>query len=131
VKIEGWLFAAGTVFFGAVAVVYWALSNEPAGTTAMALTAGLAFLVGYYVLFTGRRIDARPEDSPTAEIADGAGEFGFFSPHSMWPIACAAGAAAVALGFAFGWWLVFLGAVWLGLAIIGFVFEYYRGAFAH
>ena len=44
------------------AVVYWVLSEEPAGTVALAFTAGLAFLIGYYLLFTARRIDPRPED---------------------------------------------------------------------
>ena len=39
------------------------LAEEPVGTVALAFTAGLAFLVGYYLLFTARRIDPRPEDS--------------------------------------------------------------------
>jgi hypothetical protein len=131
VKIEGWLFAAGTFFFALVALIYWILSGEPVGTTALTLTAGLAFLVGFYVLFTARRIDPRPEDRLDGEIHEGAGEIGTFSPHSWWPLAVAGSAAFLAMGLVFGAWMVVAGVVFLGLAVIGMVFEYYRGAFSH
>lgn len=126
-KVEGWLFAAGFVFFGIAAVIYGVLAEEPVGTVALAFTAGLAFLVGYYLLFTARRIDPRPEDSQTAEIAEGAGELGFYSPHSWWPLAVGFFAATSFLGVAVGWWLFIIGAIGSGLAVIGLVFEYYRG----
>ncbi len=126
-KVEGWLFAAGFFFFAIAAVIYGLLAEEPVGTVALAFTAGLAFLVGYYLLFTARRIDPRPEDSKTAEIVDGAGELGFYSPHSWWPLAVAAAAAISFLGVAVGWWLFIIGAGVSVLAVIGLVFEYYRG----
>ncbi len=130
-KVEGWLFAAGFFFFSLAAVVYWLLSEEPVGTVALAFTAGLAFLVGYYLLFTARRIDRRPEDNVDAEIADGAGELGFYSPHSWWPLPVGFFAACTFLGIIIGWWLVIIGAIGGGLAVIGLVFEYYRGEPAH
>ena len=130
-KVEGWLFAAGFFFFSIASVVYGLLSEEPVGTVALAFTAGLAFLVGYYVLFTARRIDPRPEDSKTAEISDGAGELGFYSPHSWWPLAVAFFAATCFLGIVIGWWLFIIGVIGAALAVIGFVFEYYRGEPAH
>jgi len=126
-KVEGWLFAAGFFFFAIAAVIYGLLSEEPVGTVALAFTAGLAFLVGYYLLFTARRIDPRPEDSKTAEIVEGAGELGFYSPHSWWPLAVAGAAAISFLGVAVGWWLFIIGAGAGVLAVIGLVFEYYRG----
>ena len=126
-KVEGWLFAAGFFFFAIAAVIYGLLAEEPVGTVALAFTAGLAFLVGYYLLFTARRIDPRPEDSKTAEIVDGAGELGFYSPHSWWPLAVAGCAAISFLGVAVGWWLFIIGAGASVLAVIGLVFEYYRG----
>ena len=126
-KVEGWLFAAGFFFFAISAVIYGVLAEEPVGTVALAFTAGLAFLVGYYLLFTARRIDPRPEDSKDAEIAEGAGELGFFSPHSWWPLALAIFAATAFLGVVIGWWLFIIGALGGGLAVIGLVFEYYRG----
>ena len=130
-KIEGNLFAAGTVFYAVLAVVYGVLSKEPAGTTALALTAGLAFLVGFYLLFTARRVGVRPEDRSDADIEEGAGELGFFSPHSWWPLPLATGAAVTTLGLSFGFWLSYMGVTLLGLSIIGLVFEYYRGEHAH
>jgi MFS family permease len=131
-KVEGWLFAAGFFFFAISAVIYGILSDgEPVGTVALAFTAGLAFLIGYFVLFTARRIDPRPEDSKTAEIAEGAGELGFYSPHSWWPLAVAFFAATAFLGIVIGWWLFIIGAIGGGLAVIGMVFEYYRGEPVH
>jgi len=131
VKVEGWLFAAGFFFFSLAAVIYWVLSEEPVGTVALGFTAGLAFLVGYYLLFTARRIDRRPEDMVDAEIADGAGELGFYSPHSWWPLPLAFFAAMAFLGIIFGWWLFIIGAIGGALSVIGLVFEYYRGEPAH
>jgi hypothetical protein len=127
VKVEGWLFAAGFFFFSLAAVVYWLLSGEVVGTVALAFTSGLAFLTGYYLLFTARRIDRRPEDSVDAEISDGAGELGFYSPHSWWPLPVAFFAATTFLGIIIGWWLVIIGVIGGALAVIGLVFEYYRG----
>jgi len=126
-KVEGWLFAAGFFFFAISAVIYGLLSEEPVGTVALAFTAGLAFLIGYYLLFTARRIDPRPEDSKYAEISDGAGELGFYSPHSWWPLAVAFFAALVFVGIIIGWWLFLIGAIGAALAVVGLVLEYYRG----
>jgi cytochrome c oxidase subunit IV len=130
-KVEGWLFAAGFFFFAIAAIVYGLVAEEPVGVVALAFTAGLAFLVGYYLLFTARRIDVRPEDRKDAEIADGAGELGFYSPHSWWPLAVAFCGAVAFTGVAVGWWLFLIGAGGGVLAVIGLVFEYYRGEPAH
>jgi hypothetical protein len=131
VKVEGLLFAAGTFFFGSLAIIYWVFSKDPTGTTALTVTSGLAFLIGYYLLFTARRIDPRPEDDDQAEITDGAGELGFFSPHSWWPLPVAFFGGVTFVGIIIGWWLVALGVVGLSLSTIGFVFEYYRGDVSH
>jgi hypothetical protein len=40
-------------------------------------------------------------------------------------------AASPTLGIAIGWWLFMIGALAVILAMIGFVFEYYRGRYAH
>ena len=40
-------------------------------------------------------------------------------------------AALAFLGIIFGWWLFIIGAIGGGLAVIGLVFEYYRGEPAH
>lgn len=130
-KTEGLLFAGCAVFFAGTDVVYWFLSHDPTGTTALALAVGLAFLMGFYLFVTGRRTGMRPEDRPDAEISEAAGEYGFFSPHSWWPLWVALAAAVTAVGLAVGWWLVLIGFVAMMFATYGFVFEYYRGHFKH
>jgi hypothetical protein len=130
-RVEGWLFLGCAIFFGVTDIFYWNLAHDPTGGVALALAFGLAFLTGFYVLFTGRRLGRRPEDDTEGEIEQGTGELGFFSPHSWWPLFVGMAAGTAALGVAIGWWLFLIGAVALLLAVIGFVFEYYRGHFAH
>jgi hypothetical protein len=130
-KVEGFLFVGVAAFFAAADIVYWYFSKDPTGTTALALSIGLAFLTGFYLLFTGRRLPLRPEDNPQAEISEGTGELGFFSPHSWWPLFVALASALAAIGVAVGWWLFLIGMLAVFLSVIGFVFEYYRGRYAH
>jgi hypothetical protein len=92
---------------------------------------GLAFLTGFYVLFTGRRLGPLPQEDPNAEVSDGTGELGFFSPHSWWPLYVGLAAGTAAIGVAIGWWLFLIGLLALFITTIGFVFEYYRGIWAH
>jgi Cytochrome c oxidase subunit IV len=119
------------VFFGVIDIIYWHFSKDPTGTTALFFSVCLAFLTGFYLLFTGRRLPPRAEDVPDAEISDGTGELGFFSPHSWWPLITGLSAAVAALGVAVGWWLFLIGMLFVFLSAIGFVFEYYRGQYAH
>jgi uncharacterized membrane protein len=130
-KVEGYLFLGCAMFFGASDVVYWYFSHDPTGSTALAIAVGLAFLIGFYVLFTGRRLPVRPEDIPEGEIYQSTGELGFFSPHSWWPLFLSLAAATAAIGVAIGWWLFLIGMLMVLLATVGFVFEYYRGHYAH
>ena len=55
-KIEGFLFAGGAAFYGLLATIYWVITKEIVGSTALALTGGLAFLIGFYVLYTSRKV---------------------------------------------------------------------------
>ncbi|MEU6643850.1 cytochrome c oxidase subunit 4 [Saccharomonospora sp. NPDC046836] len=138
-KVEARVFDIVTVFAFLVAIVYAVMTGtmtpdgvEPIGTVALILTGALALLVGSYFRFVARRIEPRPEDREEAEISDGAGELGFFSPGSYWPVALAACAAigGVALAF-FQVWLLILAIVALLIAIGGLVFEYHTGPSHH
>ena len=129
-RVTGLLFGVLTVFFGLVAAVYWVLAHEPAGAAALVFTAGLAFLASYYFLFTARRVEPLPEDDEEGNIEDGAGQYGFFSPYSWWPMVVAGTAAVIGLGLVFFvWWLIALGVVATILGTVGWLFEYYRGDF--
>ena len=130
-RVEGYLFLGCAIFFGGADVVYWHYSHDPTGATALGVAVGLAFLTGFYVLFTGRRLPPRPEDEHEGEIYQGTGELGFFSPHSWWPLFVGLSGALAAVGVAIGWWLFLIGMLAVVLSVIGFVFEYYRGHYAH
>jgi Cytochrome c oxidase subunit IV len=128
VKVEALIFNIIAVFCVLAAVVYGVWSREPIGTTALVLSAGLTGLVGGFFWFVSRRIEARPEDRKDAEIAEGAGELGFFSPSSYWPFAIGVSAALMGLGLAFWYsWLIILAGVALLVTIGGLLFEYYVG----
>ncbi|MFY9232761.1 MAG: cytochrome c oxidase subunit 4 [Candidatus Nanopelagicales bacterium] len=129
-KIEGWLFALGAAFFIPLSAIYWWFSRDPVGTTALALSGGLAVIVGFYVLFTAKRVYPRPEDRMDGEIDQADPEYGFFSPHSWWPLFIGLGAFIIALGLIFAVWVIVVGLTALLLALVGWLFEYYRGEFA-
>jgi hypothetical protein len=128
-KVETWLFGAGVFFFGPVGVIYGTFTHweEPVGPAALFLCAGLSALVGFYLWWTGRKLDPRPEDDPLAPVEAAEGEYGFFSPHSWWPLPLAIGSAITFAGLAIGWWLMIIGVGIGALALVGWVFEYFRG----
>ncbi|TQM80354.1 cytochrome c oxidase subunit IV [Saccharothrix saharensis] len=133
-KVEARIFdlVMGFSFLMAVVYGYWTWADtgyvEPTGTVALALTGGLALIVGTYFRFVARRIEVRPEDNADAEVSDGAGELGFFSPGSYWPIGLAAAAATAGVALAF-WhvWLLVIAVVLVLIAVGGLVFEYHTG----
>jgi hypothetical protein len=130
-KAETWIFAITTVFFALVSPAYWFISGDHTGTSALVMSTLLVLMVTLYLGFHASRMEPRPEDRKDAEIADGAGELGFFPPYSWWPLWCAMTLAVCALGVVFGWWLFVIG-VGLGIiALQGWIFEYYRGEHAH
>lgn len=126
-KIEGWLFSGAAIVFSIITVAYWLTAGEIIGTLCIALSGGLAFLAGFYILYTGKRVGPRPEDREDADISEADVDYGFFSPHSWWPLPLAGSAAMVICGLIFAPWVVALGTVFLLISIFGFTFEYYRG----
>jgi hypothetical protein len=127
VKIQGKMFMWLSVFLLVMAIVYGVWSKEPAGTTALFLSFGLAIMVGFYLGFTARRVDVGAQDNKEADVADDAGEVGFFSPHSWQPLSLAVGGALAFLSIAIGWWLLFFSAPLILVGLFGWVFEYYHG----
>ncbi|MEV0357976.1 cytochrome c oxidase subunit 4 [Nocardia sp. NPDC050697] len=137
-RIEARIFELLTVFFIIVGAVYGFFTAQSrtgiewAGLTAIVLTGGLSLIIGTYFRFVARRLDLRPEDYDDAEIVDGAGDLGFFSPSSPWPILLAGAGAVTALGLAFfQFWLIGTGVVLILAAAAGLVFEYHMGPEKH
>ena len=127
-KVEALIFNIIAFFCVVAAAVYGFWSREPIGTTALVLSAGLTGLIGGFFWFVSRRIDARPEDRKDADIAEGAGELGFFPPASYWPFALALSAALMGLALAFFYsWLILIAGAALLITIGGLLFEFYVG----
>ena len=119
------LFGGLSVFYVIMTVIYWQVGGESVGIAGMLLSSCLAGMVGFYVWFTQKRIGVTlPEDNLTAEIADGAGELGFYSPHSWWPLPVALSMCALTLSLIIGWWLTVISLGALVISIIGMVTEY-------
>ena len=131
-KSEAWIFAIVTIFFALVSPAYWFITGDWTGTSALTMTTLLAVMVTFYLGFHAKRMDPRPEDRKDGEIADGAGELGFFPPYSWWPLWCGLTLGVCVFGIAAGaWWLFIIGMALGALAVSGWIFEYYRGVHAH
>ena len=106
-KIEARIFLLVAGFCWVTAAVYgWATDYDTGriewvGFAALILSGGLLGISGSFFWFVSRRIDPRPEDRADGEIAEAAGELGFFSPGSYWPLGLAGAATVTALGFSF------------------------------
>lgn len=131
-KSEAWIFVICSVFFVLVAPAYWFIAGDPTGTSALVMTALLCLLVTFYLGFHATRMEPRPEDRQDAEVADGAGELGFFPPYSWWPLWCAATLAIAVFAVAMSaWWLLIIGFGLGAVALCGWIYEYYVGEHAH
>jgi hypothetical protein len=124
-------------FFALLTVVYitWAMLTygrvEWVGTLGLALLTVMALFIGFYL---NRSFHAQggalPEDRLDASVDDGDPELGFFSPWSWWPVILASAAALGFLGLAIGIWVFAIALSLFVIAIVGWVYEYYRGVFA-
>ncbi|WNI25194.1 cytochrome c oxidase subunit 4 [Streptomyces sp. ITFR-16] len=126
-KIQGKMFLGLALFILVMAITYGVWSKEPVGTTALVLAFGLSVMIGFYLAFTARRVDALAQDNKEADVADEAGDVGFFSPHSWQPLSLAVGGLLAFMGVVFGWWLLYFSAPVILIGLFGWVFEYYRG----
>lgn len=131
-KAETLIFAICTVFFLLVAPAYWYITYDPTGTSALVMTFLLGALVTFYLGVHAYKMEPRPEDRQDAEIADGAGELGFFPPYSWWPMWAALTLGVIVFATAMAaWWLVIMGFGLGSLALCGWIYEYYVGEHAH
>ena len=132
-----------TVFFLIVAAVYtgWNIIAHPdrpvvtaiewVGTVTLLFVAFMGAMIAFYLNRTHKAQGGElPEDILTADIDDGDPELGEFSPWSWWPIVLAASAAVFLIGLAVGHFMIPIGIAIFVVAIVGWVYEYYRGYFA-
>jgi hypothetical protein len=137
-KAETWIFVACTIFFALVTPAYALVTDASdhgmdwTGTSALTMATLLTAMVSLYLGFHAKRMEPRPEDRKDGEIADGAGELGFFPPFSWWPLWCALTLSVITFATAImAYWLMIIGGVLGAIALCGLIFEYYRGEHAH
>jgi hypothetical protein len=137
VKVEAWIFGGLTIFFIIVTPIYWLITAdqngvpEITGTVALILTTLLCLMIWVYLLLVSGRMVPRPEDRKTGEIAEGAGELGFYPPYSKWPLFLSLTFVLVVLAPIYGWWLAIIGFGFGFITLTGLLYEYYRGDHAH
>ena len=124
-----WIAAAGYAFWTGLPNSFTDGKIETVGVAGLILSGGLLGISGSFFWFVSRRIDPRPEDRSDAEIAEAAGEFGFFSPGSYWPVGHRRRGRR---GRRSAWrsyqvWLVLVGLLGILFTVGGLLFEYYIG----
>lgn len=130
------LFWVLTAFFTLLTAVYvvWEILAvgrvEWVGAVAIGLCAVLSLFIGFYLRLVYRNQGGElAEDRLDADIDDGDAEQGFFSPWSWWPVALAGAAAIGFLGLSISFWIVAYAVPLVLVALVGWVYEYYRGNF--
>jgi hypothetical protein len=139
-RVGAKLFWVLAIFFVVADIEYvvWSLVDplfggvEWTGAVGIGLAAVLAGFLAFYLGRSNKSVGGDlPEDLLDADIDDGDPEQGFFSPWSWWPIIAGAGCALLFLGVAVGVWIAFIGAAVTVVSLVGWIYEYYRGNFAH
>jgi hypothetical protein len=123
-------FTIATLAYGIWSYLEWGFI-EPIGTAAIGLLIILSVFIAYYLWSGAKRSALLPEDNLMGNIEDDSGEVGFFSPWSWWPLMLGASSALAFASLAVGWWMFFIALPLAVVAIVGFVYEYSRGAHAH
>jgi hypothetical protein len=133
-RTEWRIFGIVAAFLFLSAAVYWWWTGvelggvDYIGSVALILAGLLCLMCGGYFWFVSRRIDPRPEDRDDAEIEEGAGEVGFFSPGSYWPFGLGLATLVAGLGLVYWqWWLILAGMAAVLVGTGGLLFEYYTG----
>jgi hypothetical protein len=114
---------ASGVFSGVIAIAYWFVAYEIAGTVFLAtMAASLFFAAGYAARAARGSVPA--EDRPLATPREAAGEeVGPFPQSSLWPVFLGAGSLLLAIGLIYGVWLLVLGGLISAAALLGMARE--------
>jgi hypothetical protein len=92
------LFISSAIFAATIAVAYWFIAREPAGTMLLGFMAAALTVVALYMIFAERDADLYADDKD-ATAADAAGEHdGTYVTHSPAPFWIAVALTGVVLG---------------------------------
>ena len=108
------------IFIAVLAIIYWFVSYEDAGTTMLVLASCLALFCGVWFYLQDRQ---HPR-APAGDAAESRHDAPAYLPDaSVWPIAVGVGAALGLNGLILGWAYSVPGAALLALAVVGFVVQ--------
>lgn len=127
------LFGGIGVFLLIVAFAYGFVTGfgELAGFPLLLLTAGLGFMLWWYLRSADKHHEMLDGDNPEGEIAVMAGNYGDFYPWSWWPLGLGFSLAFVFFGIAIDWWVFLLGTLPVLFFVTGWVMEGNRKTYAH
>jgi uncharacterized membrane protein YphA (DoxX/SURF4 family) len=92
------LFVSSAIFAAALAIAYWSIAHEPAGTTLLAFMAAALLVTAGYMFFAERDADLYA-DRPDATPAEAVGEHvGTYVTHSAAPFWIGVAVSALVLG---------------------------------
>lgn len=89
------LFAFSALFGAAIALTYWLIAREPAGTILLGLMAAALSLTATYALLAERKAKVEGDGKGAMRVDD---DLGIFTQHSAWPILLALAAAMSLVG---------------------------------
>lgn len=104
---------------------------EWVGFICLLLTAGLGFMLWFYLRLTAKNSEVMDGDNPQGEIADMNGTYGEFAPWSWWPLGLGFSAAFAFFGIAIDWWVFFIACIPVLFFVTGWVMEFNRKRYAH
>ncbi|WP_120004789.1 cytochrome c oxidase subunit 4 [Nesterenkonia muleiensis] len=127
------LFGGIGLFALVVAFIYGFVTgfDELAGFPLLLLTAGLGFMLWWYLRSTDKHHETLDGDNPEGEISDMAGNYGDFYPWSWWPLGLGFSLAFLFFGVAIDWWVLFVGLLPTLFFVTGWVMEGNRKTYAH
>lgn len=124
-KIEYKIIMGASIFLGAIALLYWRMSAESAGSVALLFSFAAYGMLGSFLLLQWKRrhnID-RPEDNPDGTFEEATGEIGYFPSASIWPAGIGLGAIFVGVALIYGNWYWVIGLPLIVGAVVGFTVE--------
>ena len=111
-RVQWRIFLGLAAFIAVLGAIYWFVSYEDAGTTLLALAAGLALMFGGYLFVQDRKRPAPGSRAPTEE----------YLPHSsVWPFGIGFGLFLAVNGLILGPAWTLPGAVLVATSVGGFV----------
>ncbi|MDY3049344.1 MAG: cytochrome c oxidase subunit 4 [Rothia sp. (in: high G+C Gram-positive bacteria)] len=132
-KLLAKIFGLIGLFLIPMGIIYGFMTDftEWAGFPAILATAVMCLFLWYFLSFTDKKHPDMPYENEAGEIAEAAGDYGFYSPWSWWPLFIGAACTIVVVGLAIDWWIVLVAIPFAAAAVLGWVYEYSRGDHAH